>query len=294
MSTLAEILSPSFLLHDALVASILVGLVCPLVGVYFVLRRMIFLGVALPQVSAAGIACAFLVYNLTVGPHETVAVSEHLLAIAGSLVFTLVTTVVLAVLERRGHEKTEMRIGTTYAVAAAATILLLSKDPHGDAQMVSMLKGDILATTGTSLAWMTWILGAVVLALFAFRKELLLVSFDRDLAVVFGKRATLWDVVLYLLIGIVISLGVMSAGPMATFGFLVIPPATVRLITRRMVTFSLGAAALGAGSALGGFYCAYRFDLPLGPAEVGLSSVILGLVIGANAIRRARVPGRSR
>jgi ABC-type Mn2+/Zn2+ transport system permease subunit len=190
-------------------------------------------------------------------------------------------------LERRGHEKIEMRIGTTYAVAASATILFLAKDPHGDAQMVNLLKGDILATTGTSLAWMTWVLGAVMLALFAFRKELLLVSFDRDLAVVFGKRATLWDVVLYVLIGIVISLGVMTAGPMATFGFLVIPPATVRMLTRRMITFSLGAGALGAATAFAGFYAAYRFDLPLGPAEVGLASVLLVAVTAANALRRA-------
>ena len=48
MSTLSAILSPDFLLRDALIGSVLVGLICPLVGVYFVLRRMIFLGVALP------------------------------------------------------------------------------------------------------------------------------------------------------------------------------------------------------------------------------------------------------
>lgn len=286
MSTLSEILSPTFLLRDALVASVLVGLVCPLVGVYFVLRRMIFLGVALPQMSAAGIAFAFLAYKLIVGPHQQLDVGERFLAIVGSFVFTLTTTITLAMLERRGRERVELRIGTTYAVAAAATILFLAKDPHGDAQMVNLLKGDILATTGTSLAWMIWTLGGVVLALFAFRKELLLVSFDRDLAVVFGKRATLWDVVLYLLIGVVISLGVMTAGPMATFGFLIIPPATARLFTHRMVSFSLGAAALGAATAFGGFYCAYRFDLPLGPAEVGLASVVLGAAGALSALRR--------
>jgi ABC-type Mn2+/Zn2+ transport system permease subunit len=293
MSTLSQILSPSFLLRDALVASVLVGLVCPLVGVYFVLRRMIFLGVALPQVSAAGIAFSFLAYKLAVGPHEHLEVSERLLAVVGSLAFTLTTTLVLAVMERRGRETVEARIGTTYAVAAAATILFLAKDPHGDAQMVNMLKGDILATTGTSLTWMAWILGLVALALFAFRKELLLVSFDRDLAIVFGKRAGLWDVVLYLLIGTVISLGVMSAGPMATFGFLIVPPVTMRLIARRMVTFSLGSAAMGAATAFAGFYCAYRYDLPLGPAEVGLASVVLGVVAAVTGLRAMAARWRS-
>jgi ABC-type Mn2+/Zn2+ transport system permease subunit len=275
MDTLLQILSPSFLLRDALVASVLVGGVCPLVGVYFVLRRMIFLGVALPQVSAAGIACSFFAYQLLVGPHQQMQGGEHTLAIIGSFSFTLAATFVLALLEHRGRETVEARIGTTYAVAAAATILFLSKDPHGDAQMVNLLKGDILATTASSLNWMLTTFGLIVLALFAFRKELLLVSFDRDLAVVFGKRAELWDIVLYLMIGAVISLGVMTAGPMATFGFLVVPAVTVRLLARRMLTFMIGSAALGGATAFAGFYCAYRYDLPLGPAEVALSSVLL-------------------
>jgi len=287
MSALLEILQPTFLLRDALIASVLVGFACPLVGVYFVLRRMIFLGVALPQVSAAGIACSFLAYKLVVGPHEQLDVSEHVLAIIGSFAFTLFATVVLAALERRGRPTVEARIGTTYAVAAAATILFLAKDPHGDAQMVNLLKGDILATTRESLWWMAAIFALVAVALLAFRKELLLVSFDRDLAVVFGKRAGLWDLVLYLLIGIVISLGVMTAGPMATFGFLVVPPVTVRMVARSMLAFSLGSALLGAATAFAGFYTAYRFDLPLGPAEVGLASAVLVVVGAATALRRA-------
>ena len=64
MNTLVEILSPGFILREALIGSVLVGCLCPLVGVYFVLRRMIFLGVALPQVSAAGIALAFAVLDI--------------------------------------------------------------------------------------------------------------------------------------------------------------------------------------------------------------------------------------
>ena len=286
MSTLVQILSPDFLLRDALVGSVLVGVVCPLVGAYFVLRRMIFLGVALPQLSAAGIAFSFVGYRLAVGPHEHGNVSERELAMLGSFAFTLGGLLVLTAFERRGRETVEARIGVTYAIAAALTILFLAVDPHGDAEMVNLLKGDILATTRTSLTLLASVLGAVVLVLFACRKEFLLVSFDRDLAVVFGKWVGLWDGLLYLIIGVTISLGVMTAGPLVTFGFLVVPPLTARLLTRRMLSFSLVAAAIGGAAAFGGFYCAYRMDLPLGPAEVALASLMLIVVGTASMIRQ--------
>ncbi len=285
MNTLFEILSPDFLLRQALIGSVLVGLVCPLVGVYFVLRRMIFLGVALPQLSAAGIAFSFFVYRVMVGPHQHFGLTERSLAMIGSFTFTLLGLLILAALERH-KETVEARIGLTYAMAAAATILFVAADPGADAHMVSLLKGDILATTSASLGVLATVFGAVVLVLLAFRKEFLLVSFDRDLAIVFGKRVGLWDSLLYLLIGVTISLGVMFAGPLVTFGFLVVPPLTARLLTHHMLTFSLVAAGLGAATAFVGFYCAYRFDLPLGPAEVAVASLVLVIVAAADATRQ--------
>ena len=68
-------------------------------------------------------------------------------------------------------------------------------------------------------------------------------------AVVFGTRPGRWDVVLYLLTAVVISLGVMAAGPLATFGFLVVPPVTVRLFARHMVTLVVASALIGAATA---------------------------------------------
>jgi ABC-type Mn2+/Zn2+ transport system permease subunit len=293
VTTLIEILSPDFLLRQALVGSVLVGLICPLVGVYFVLRRMIFLGVALPQVSAAGIAFAALVHQVITNLYTHMALSERWLAVIGSMSFTLLGLLILAAFERQ-RETVEARIGIAYAVAAAASMLFLATNPTAEAHMVNLLKGDILATTDLSLTLMVGIFGAVVVVLMAFRKEFLLVSFDRDLAVVFGKRVGWWDTLLYITIGIAISLGVMTAGPIVTFGFLVVPTFTARLLTRRMLSFALTSAALGASTAFVGFYCAYRFDVPLGPTEVVLASVVLGLVWATERsyhwIRGGRVP----
>ena len=291
MSTLFEILDPNFLLHDALVGSLLVGLVCPLVGVYFVLRRMIFLGVALPQLSAAGIAFAFFAYRAAVGVHAHEEPSERALAMVGSFAFTLVGLLVLAALERRGRNMVEARIGTTYALAAAATILFLAADPYGESHMVNLLKGDITTTQSGHVTLLATIYGAVVLVLLALRKELLLVSFDRELAMVFGRRVVLWDGLLYLIIGITISLGVMTAGPLVTFGFLVVPALTARLLTRRMLAFSMTASLLGAAGAFAGFWAAYRWDLPLGPSQVATACAVL-MAVGAWSALRQRLRRR--
>jgi ABC-type Mn2+/Zn2+ transport system permease subunit len=289
MSTVVEVLTPGFILRDALIASVLVGFVCPLVGVYFVLRRMIFLGVALPQLSAAGIAFALLAHRRMIGPHFHGGASDALMARVGATTFTLAGILVLAVLERRGREFVEARIGMAYAMAGALTILFLAADPWGEAHIVSLLKGELLAATETSVAFLAAILGTVVIALLAFQKEFLLVSFDHDLAVVFGKHTTVWDAFLYLLCGVTISFGVLAAGPLVTFGFLLAPPLTARQFTRRMLTFSIASAVIGGVTAFVGFCAAYRYDMPLGPAEVAVAAAVLLLVIAADWLRRALV-----
>jgi ABC-type Mn2+/Zn2+ transport system permease subunit len=289
VSTVLEVLTPGFILRDALIASVLVGLVCPLVGVYFVLRRMIFLGVALPQLAAAGIAFSLLMHRTVVGPHPHGGASDAMLARLGATIFTLGGIVLLALLERRGRAFVEARIGMTYAIAGALTILFLAADPWGEAHIVNLLKGELLAATETSVAFLAAVLGAVVIALIAFQKEFLLVSFDHDLAVVFGKRTTLWDALLYVLCGVTISFGVLAAGPLVTFGFLLAPPLTARQMTRRMLTFSLASSAIGGLTAFIGFCAAYRYDMPLGPAEVAVSAALLLLVSAGGWLRRALV-----
>ena len=134
---------------------------------------------------------------------------------------------------------------------------------------------------------MQYVLATVVVLLLAFRKELLLVSFDRELALVFGKRVWVWDGLLYLVMGVTISLGVTTAGPIVAFGFLVVPPLIARLVTRHMITFSLASSAFGGASAFVGFYLAYRADLPLGPTQVALAAAMLVVVAGATSLRRA-------
>jgi len=289
METLREILSPEFPLRNSIYASLLVGITCPLMGVYLVLRRMVFLGVALPQISSAGVAFAFALpaWGLFSGLHDTHA--ERALALGGSLLFTLVAILWLAWTERRGRTAIESRIGAAYVLAGAGGILLLVANPHGEHGMLELLRGEIIAVAECDLwrAGVTFGLG--VAGLLLFQKEFLLVAFDRDMAVTLGKRVLLWDLGLYALIGATVSVAVLIVGPLVTFGFLLLPGLLARQWARTMRSLLLFAALTGALGALAGFVLAYRLDWPVGPTDVLLLGVLLGVSSGwrALAMRRA-------
>jgi len=275
MNTLREIFGPNFLLWKSIYVSLLVGLVCPLVGIYLTLRRLIFMGVALPQVSSCGIAFAFSLQAWGVLPH--MHAEEHSLAFAGSTVFTLLTILILSLLARGGRGSVEGRLGTVYALAGASSILLLVTNPMGEHGLLDMLKGEIIAVTNADLGRTLATFGAVVLVFFVFRKEFLLVSFDREMAVTLKKNVLFWDSLLFLLIGLAISMAVLSVGPLVTFGFLLIPPLIAHLFAHNMRQFAVIASAIGVVTAFAGFCLAYRCDYPVGPTDVTLLGVIYGL-----------------
>ncbi|MBI4516426.1 MAG: metal ABC transporter permease [Deltaproteobacteria bacterium] len=284
MSDLAAIVRPDFLFRDALLACLLVGIVCPWVGVYFILRRIIFLGVALPQISSAGIALAFLLHNLGWHflPHD---LEERWMALAGSLSLTLLTILGLALLERRPGNS-EGRIGAVFVVAGALGILFVAADPLGETRLLALLKGDILLISYETLVVVAIAYGALGLALAAFHRELLLVSYDPEIATTLGRRVALWQAVLFAIVGIAISIGVMTVGPMVVFGLLLLPPLAACRTVRGFLPLCAVSSLLGALSAFAGFYLSYRFDLPLGPTVVVTAAG--WLVIGAlgQALRR--------
>jgi ABC-type Mn2+/Zn2+ transport system permease subunit len=281
MESLKQILSPDFLLRNSVYTSVLVGFACPLVGVFLVLRRLVFMGVALPQISSTGVAVA-LSLPVWLGMKTTDAGHHaHTLAFAGSTLFTLAAILLLAFLERRGRGLAEGRLGTAYVVATALSILLLSKNRVAEAGWLDLLKGEIITISNFDLALTAASLALVLAALGLFSKELLFVSFDRAMAATLGKKVLGWDALLYLLIGLTISIAVLSVGPLIAFGFLLIPPLAAHLLARNLRQFFILSALLGGASSFLGFWLAYQWDWPIGPTDVVLLGAIyaLGFVV---------------
>jgi ABC-type Mn2+/Zn2+ transport system permease subunit len=288
MEMLHEILSPDFLLRNSLYTSVLIGFACPLVGVFLVLRRLVFMGIALPQISSTGVAVA-LSLPMWLGTSQSahISTSEHLMAFAGSTVFSLTAILILAFLERRGRGHPEGRLGAAYVVAAALSILLLSKNRYAEVGWLDLLKGEIITVSNFDLALTAMTLAVVLTVLGMFQKELLLVSFDRTMAITLGKKVFFWDVLLYLLIGLTVSMAVLSVGPLISFGFLLIPALTAHLFARDMRQFAIFASLIGGAAAFVGFWIAYQWDCPIGPTDVVLLGIIYATTWIVNRLIKA-------
>jgi ABC-type Mn2+/Zn2+ transport system permease subunit len=280
METLREIFDSGFLLRNSLYITLLVGFAAPLVGVYLILRRLIFLGVALPQISSCGIAFAFALPGWGLIPH----MQERALALAGSVVFTLLAILILAVFERRERGRIEGKIGTAYVLAGAWSILLLVQNPHGEHGMLELLRGQVISVSNLDLGLTAIVFVIVVAALFVFQKEFLLVSFDPEMALTLRKNVLFWDAFLFTMVALTISICVLTVGPLVTFGFLLLPPLIAYQLARTMWQFILGASLVGGVSGFAGFLIAYQWDLPIGPAAIALLGVILGLAL---AVKKA-------
>jgi ABC-type Mn2+/Zn2+ transport system permease subunit len=292
MESLTHILSLDFLLRNSLYVSVLVGFACPLVGVFLVLRRLVFMGVALPQISSTGVAFALsLPMWLSTGAPDHTSSKEHLLAFIGSTIFALAAILILAFLERRGHGLSEGRLGTGYVVAAALSILILSKNPHGETGWLDLMKGEVITVSNFDFALTAGALGVVLVVLAVFYKELLFVSFDRSMAITLGKNVVLWDVVLYILIGMTVSMAVLSVGPLISFGFLLIPALASHLFASTVRQFMAIASVLGGIAAFVGFWIAYSWDLPVGPTDVVVLGLLYAVVWSAERIFRLFRPG---
>src|SRR5438445_9461304 len=223
METLLEILNPHFLLRNALYGGLIIGIVAPLVGVYLLARRMVFMGIALPQVSTAGVAGAF-VWHAFFHGHPDRDINDFAIALVGSSLLTFAVILTLALLERRSRGLLEGRIGALYAMAGAATILLLASDRVTEIGILGLLKGEIIAIPDIELLILLVGYGAILAVLTVFHKELVLITVDREMAISLGKRVLVWDLLLFAVIGVTISLGVLVVGPLVLFGFLVVPP----------------------------------------------------------------------
>lgn len=267
------------LFREALYGTLVIALACSVLGVYVVLRRIVFVGAALAQLSSAGIALALWLS----GQGILLSISSKPIALA--LLLTIAGVLFFGSGAGRSPIPADATIGVTYAVAAAVGILLISKASSGEAHDI-FLQGNILGITRVDTLVLVGITIPVLLAHLVFYKEFLFVSFDRETARTLGFNVGFWNYFLYLTLGLVIAFAMQFAGVILVFNFLVLPAVTGLLIARSMAGTFVWSIVSALMAAVIGFSLSVPFDLPSGPSIIAVSGVLSLLAYGVRIAER--------
>lgn len=240
-------------MQRALLASLMVGLVCSVVGCYVVLRGMAFLGDALAHGILPGIAVAYLLQgNLVVG----------------ALVAAVVVALGVGVLSRQGTVREDTAIGILFSAALSLGVVLISSIRSYAVDLNHILFGDVLSV-GASDLWLTAGLGLLVLlAVLVLYRALLVYSFDPVFASTLGVRTELLRMTLLLLLALTIVVSLRTVGVGLVAAMLVTPAATAYLLVRRLAPMMALAAGVGLASSLIGLYVSYYANVSSGAAIV--------------------------
>jgi ABC-type Mn2+/Zn2+ transport system permease subunit len=262
--TMLEMFKLPFM-QAALAASCLIGLMCSFLGVYVVLRRIVFAGIALAQMSALGVA---------------VAIYWDKNPALFAFLFTLVGIIVLSPGYGKRIIPPEAVIGIAFVASWAFAILILSKAAHGEADMVNLLQGNILGATREDIIQLLIVFVPVAAIHVLFYRQFLFTSFDPEMAQTLGMKSPLWSFLFFVTLGLVVAVSMKVSGVLLTFSFLVVPSVAALLAGSSMRANFIFSIATALASAVLGIMLSYRLDLPTGPSIVGVN-FILFLVIAA-------------
>lgn len=234
-------------------AALIVGVVCPVLGTYVVLRGMAFLGDALAHIILPGVVIAFLLgWPLSVG----------------ALLVGVAAALSIGALIRRREMRQDAAIGVVFAGAFALGIALLSLQRSYAIDLSHILFGNLLGVSTGDL-WLAAGLGlAVLVVVTLFYKEFLVLSFDPVLATTLRLPVGFLENLLLVLIALVIVTSIQAVGVALVLAMLVTPASAAYLVTRRLPVMMALASGIGALSGIVGLYLSYYWNIASGPAIV--------------------------
>jgi len=247
----------------ALVAAIVVGVVCSVLGTYVVLRGMAFFGDALAHTILPGVVIAFLLgWPLAVG----------------ALIFGILTALGIGALTDKAMLKEDTAIGVVFAGLFALGIALLSLSGDYTIDLAHFLFGNLLGVTQTDLLVTVALAAVVLVTILLFYKEFMVISFDPLLAVTLRLPTTFLRYLLLVLIAVTIVTSLQVVGIALMLAMFVTPAATASLLTRRLPTMMGVSALIGAFSGVVGLYASFYLNVASGAAVVLVATLIFLLV----------------
>jgi manganese/iron transport system permease protein len=261
-------------MRRAVLASVLVGALCAVIGAFVVLKGLAFIGDALAHASFAGVALAL------------VAQGNVYLGGALAAVFAALS---IAFIGQRARVRADTAIGIVFVAMLSFGVLVMSRLRNYSASVFEFLFGNVLAVSADDLILILIGGGLVVATIMALYKEFLFVTFDPVMAAGAGLRVAVYDTLLLVLLAVTTTVAMRALGIILVAAMLVTPAATAFLYTRRLHHLILLAVGLAALCSIVGLYLSFYGNFASG-ASIVLVSVLVFLASLAIA---PRVRGRA-
>ncbi len=249
-------------MQRGLLASVMVGAVCAVIGTFVVLRGLAFIGDALAHAVLPGVAVAFLMgHNILIGAF-----------LAG-----IATALGIGFIQRKSRLREDAAVGIMFVGAFALGILLLSRVRSYSVDLAHILFGNVLAVSPADL-WLIGGFGLLILGLIVFLyKEFLLLSFDPIMAATARLPVTTLNNLLLIMLSLTIVISLSAVGNVLVVAMLIAPAATAYQWTDYLPRMMALGVVFGVLSAILGLYVSYWFDVASGAAIV-LTSVVFFFV----------------
>lgn len=246
-----------------LLAVILVGSVCAVVGSYMVLRGMAFFGDALAHAMLPGLALGYLVHGSARGPLFWWGLATAILAAFG-----------IGSLSKGQRIRSDTAIGIVFAGLFALGVALISTVRSYTVDLAHFLFGDVLSVTSADLTRVALFSAFVLICVALFYKEFLVLAFDPILAITLRLPRQLFEYLLLLLIAVSVVIALQSVGVALTVALLITPAATASLLTKRLPTMMALGALIASVCGVVGLYLSYYLSLASGAAIVLTNTLV--------------------
>ena len=261
----------SFMMR-ALIVSVLVGIMCPLVGAYVITRGRAFMGDALAHSVLPAVAVAFLL-----------RISPYFAAVPGGVV----VAILMGAVSRRTGVREDTSIGIVFAGMFALGLVILSLARNLPVDIEDLLLGQVLGVSRSDVLVSLALAAFVIAGLSIFHRQFVYTTFDPVGAKVVGIRTGIVEYALLTLLALVIIVGIEAAGIVLVMAMLITPAAAGYLLARRFVGMMALGSVVGAVSAVAGLYLSYYANLPSGPAMALVATALFACT--AVVKRRASV-----
>lgn len=272
MAIIDAFLSYAFM-RNALAAALLAGLLCGLIGVIVVEKRLVMMTGGIAHTAYGGVGLGYL---CSFSP------------IVGAILFSLLAAFGIGTLRRRGGQRTEVLISLFWALGMAAGMVFVALTPGYPPDLNSYLFGNILTVTASDLLLMAGITALAVLLLAIFWQDIKAYLFDSTFASVAGLRVRILEYLIFGLIALSTVVLLRVTGIMLAIALLAVPAATAATFTRRLLPRMLVASGLSAGFATVGLIVSFYLAIPTGATVVAVAALAYAVAYAVRAIRARR------